>query len=276
MTDPLHKLDTITAALVATRHEFYRAKGDRFDDHPLALDCRRLQKEAAAEFGRLNGWKLYKSYFSVECLSRRGMPGRNYLTWNHDAIDHPWCYCTPDRRAAAIVVHLYPLQAALRSGDRERIDNELSKIRQWGAANHVRALFHEIDSWWNPGGCAVVAYEPLMREGMTMSDDEIDAYTRTLLKKHQGKSPAEIAATVCGMKSHLKFASNVTAQFLAECYEAYRDSPSFEYDLHEEKMREDERRERKAMLADLSEIERSVCVHFEHFGFFDTIGVDAQ
>jgi len=114
-----------------------------------------LQQALAAEFGRRNGWTRTRRRFTLYALRNRKVfdgrsnQGQDGEWFDYPHYDHGYFYRTPDKRAAAVVVHLYDIPVDLDS---------------WAAAHGLEALRPDFPSWWNPGGTELVVYVPATEE----------------------------------------------------------------------------------------------------------------
>ncbi len=113
-----------------------------------------IQVALAAEFGRRRGWLRARHQFTPAALQFARMHSfkrwpNSDEQWPYPFFDHSYWYRTPDRRAAAVVVHLYNLTDALEA-----------QAQAWAVAHRLQVTFPvDFPSWWNPGGTRLVVYE---------------------------------------------------------------------------------------------------------------------
>jgi hypothetical protein len=98
----------------------------------------------AREFGAARGWYLSHRDFSTTVLARRGVSGA-FEVRDLAFLDHAEFYRSADRRAAAIVAHLYEVNEKL--------------AEEWAAERALRVSFSSA-SWWYPGWTILALFEP--------------------------------------------------------------------------------------------------------------------
>lgn len=140
-----------------------RSKDRRLSSRPFYRSIE-IKLELAREFGRRNGWRLSKHWFTwgqlargSHCRTRQdcfdGLPNP------HAAADHRYFF-RRDRRPAALVVHLYNWSVC-------RPDVAKVCDRYGLAAREV----DDFPSWWYPGATTLIVYEPAAAALRGVSDE---------------------------------------------------------------------------------------------------------
>lgn len=153
----LNRIATLLTEASAIRNDMRRQPQGQHRRLWREITCLHIKiaaerRRCAETFGTSRGWHLSSTHFDPDVLARQGMWGGSPLyEWPYAEADHPYLYCSRDRRAAAAIAHLY--------GDLDA--NTRAECERWAGSHGLQAEFPaEPPSWWWPGSTMLVVYTP--------------------------------------------------------------------------------------------------------------------